>query len=123
MFKKMYPVMALWFFLFFTAVAQAETAPLDDYQKGLTAYNLGDYSKALQCFKNAVGQDPDSWLAYQKEGYCYFHLGQEEKMNLAFFESLRLHPKNPELKAFIANLPPGVKTDSGSSETSTSNST
>ena len=92
-------------FLLLGSGIQAQTDNSDDYQKGLTSYNLGDYQQALRYFKNAFVKDPNSWLAYQEEGYCYFHLGQDVQMKLALFESLRLHPDNPELKAFMSNLP------------------
>ena len=44
-------------------------------------------------------------------------------MNEAFDESLKLNPKNPELKAFIAGLPQKEKTKPESSETTQSNPT
>ena len=90
--------------LLFGVPVQAETEHSDDYQKGLTFYNQGDYSKALQYFDSAIDKNPNSWVVFEKEGYCYFHLGEEGQMNEAFDESLKLHPKNHELKAFIAGL-------------------
>ena len=96
--------------LLLASATQAVTDNSDDYQKGLTFYHLGDYQRALAHFQDAIDDDPSSWSAYEQEGYCYFHLGKKEKMKLAFFESLKIHPENPGLKAFISRLPGKLKT-------------
>jgi len=87
-----------------TLPLRAQTKPSPIYQKGMTAYNLGDYEKALEDFTAALDENPDSWNAYQQQGYCFYHLGRRNEMTAAFNESLRLHPNNTELKAFLAGL-------------------
>ncbi len=98
-------MMVLGFFLLSGNVVKAQTDNSSDFQKGLTAYDLGDFQQALLYFNKAIANNPNSWQAYLVEGYCYFHLGQDIQMKLALFESLRLHPDNPELKTFMSNLP------------------
>lgn len=93
------------FFCSFTSSIQAQPKTFDDYQKGMASYNLGNYEEALKNFNAAINDDPDSWASYQQAGYCYFHLNRRKKMTASFNESLKLHPDNPELKAFIAGLP------------------
>ncbi|HVZ79791.1 MAG TPA: tetratricopeptide repeat protein [bacterium] len=89
--------------------AQTSQKKLTYYQKGMTAYNLGQYDKALIDFKEALDDDPDSWEAYQQEGYCYYQLGKPKEMKAAFDESLKRNPENPELKEFIKKIPPPDK--------------
>lgn len=84
--------------------AQTPKTKLTDFQKGMTAYNLGQFEDALLDFKQALDDDPDSWEAYQQEGYCYFHLGKQTEMMAAFEESLKRNPDNPGLKNFINDL-------------------
>lgn len=92
----------LFFFAAVSSIAQISTSP--DYQKGMAAYNLGNFEEALQDFQNVINDKPDSWDAYEQAGYCYFHLGRSDEMKAAFDESLSLHKDNPELTAFIKSL-------------------
>lgn len=82
----------------------AQPTQPNDFQKGMTAYNLGNYEEALKDFNAALDDNPDSWESYEQQGYCYFHLNDQKKMMEAFNESLKLHPDNPELKDFISGL-------------------
>jgi hypothetical protein len=74
----------------------------DDYQKGMTFYNIGKYEEALQHFKDVVNDDPNNWQGYQLQAYCDFYLDKRDDMIAAITESLKLHPDNQVLIAFLA---------------------
>jgi len=100
---KSYFILSLYFFLtgFSVPLRAQETTINEDFQKGMVSYNDGQYQEALNHFQDAVNENPDSWQSYQMEGYCDYYLGNRDEMVYVINESLKLHPDNPILTAFI----------------------
>lgn len=90
-------------FLSFPLLAKAQETS-KDFQDGTVSYNKADYRMALQHFKDAINDDPDSWQSYEMEGHCYYYLSDLSDMKSAFEQSLQMHPDNPALTAYLSKL-------------------
>ena len=89
--------------LFCPLGAQA-TSPEDYYNAGLDLMKQKDYEKAVQYFRAAVDQRPDYWQAYQFLGEAYYQDANRTEAVVAMRESLRLHPRNPDLEKFMERI-------------------
>ena len=79
-------------------------APEDYYHAGADLFKNHDYEKAIQYFHAAVDERPDYWQAYESLGMAYYQNGNVTAAVMAMEKSLQLHPDNPELKKFEANI-------------------
>jgi tetratricopeptide (TPR) repeat protein len=85
------------------ALALATTSE-EYYAAGLTVMKEKDYERAIKYFRGAIEQKADYWQAYHYMGVAYFQLGNRTEAVVAMRESLKLNPKNDELKAFIKKV-------------------
>jgi tetratricopeptide (TPR) repeat protein len=76
----------------------------DYYGAGVRLYKKKDYEKAIQYFHAAIEQNPDMWQAYQYMGQSYFQTANRTEALVAIRTSLKLHPKNPELRRFMDKI-------------------
>ena len=79
-------------------------APEDYYHAGADLFKNHDYEKAIQYFHAAVDERPDYWQAYESLGMAYYQNGNVTAAVMAMEKSLQIHPDNPELKKFEANI-------------------
>jgi len=63
------------------------------YDKGLAAFQKGDYKTALPLFKKAVSKDSKFAYAWDNLGYTYRKLGNYKQAIKAYQKSLALDPK------------------------------
>jgi tetratricopeptide (TPR) repeat protein len=95
---------AIWFGWSMAGVCLAQTPAQADYQKAAALYNQGNYEQALIYCQNAEDDDLNFWQAYELDGYCQYYLGKSTEMMEAFNASLKIHPENEQLTAFMAKL-------------------
>jgi tetratricopeptide (TPR) repeat protein len=76
----------------------------DYYGAGVRLYKQKDYEKAIQYFHAAIEQNPDMWQAYQYMGQSYFQTANRTEALVALQTSLKLHPKNDELRKFMDKI-------------------
>jgi hypothetical protein len=63
-----------------------------------------DYPNALKYYQAAVSLDPNSAVALQGEGSCYYYMGQKDQARDAFTKALALNPSNTSLQNFVNSL-------------------
>ncbi len=90
-------------FLFSTLTAWANTS-LDAYNSGVQLYQQGKYDQAIASLKEAVRLDPQSWQAYQILAFSYNQVGDQADAISAVQSSLGIHPNNPDLRKWAAQL-------------------
>jgi len=91
--------------LLFTAPRILRAATADDYYKaGLTLTQQNQHEQAVKYYQAAVQLDANHWQAEQAMGTSYYQLGNKSEALAAFDASLKIHPDNPQLKAFADSL-------------------
>jgi len=85
------------------ALANVSKTARDFFNKGVEAVHLGETSKAIEQFKQAISQAPNFALAYNEMGVQYLKLGQTNKAAAAFAEAVKLMPED-----FAARLNYGI---------------
>ncbi len=104
------------FLLLITVPVEAKPIAAEDYYNaGLSLFQQKDYTKAIQYFHAAIQEKTDFWQAYQFLGEAYYQTSNRTEAVVAIQESLRIHPKNPELKKFLSQVKansPWVPSDS-----------
>lgn len=89
--------------LFMIAGPIFAAVPAEDYYNaGLNLFEKGDYPQAIRYFHAAIQAKPDFWQAYQYMGEAYYQTSNRTEAVVAIQESLRIHPKNPELRNFLS---------------------
>ena len=68
---------------------------------GLAYGSLGDYNKAIECYKKAVQLDPKYSHPWNNMGVAYYRLGNYPKAVECLRKSVELEPGN---KGFQGNL-------------------
>lgn len=63
-----------------------------------------DYPNALKYYQAAASLDPNSSVALQGEGNCYYYMGQKDQARDAFTKALALNPSNTSLQNFVNSL-------------------
>ena len=63
-----------------------------------------DYANALKYYQAAASVDPNSAVAFQGEGSCYYYMGQKDQARDAFTKALALNPSNASLQNFVNSL-------------------
>lgn len=74
------------------------------YNEGLDLYSRGEYSKALQSFKNAVAKDPDFIDAYYNMGALFEYLKSYNSAIAAYSKINQLDPNDKETVLKLAEL-------------------
>jgi tetratricopeptide (TPR) repeat protein len=95
-------VLLLMFFL--APLLSLATTSEEYYAAGLTVMKEKDYERAIKYFRGAIEQKADYWQAYHYMGVAYYQLGNRTEAVVAMRESLKLNPKNDELKVFIGKV-------------------
>ncbi len=90
-------------FLFSSLTAWGDP-PLDAYNIGVQLYQQEQYNQAIASLKEAVRLDPQSWQAYQILAFSYNQVGDQAEAIAAVQSSLTLHPDNPDLRKWAAQL-------------------
>jgi tetratricopeptide (TPR) repeat protein len=85
------------------SIARAATAE-DYYKAGLTLTQQNQHEQAIKYYQAAVQLDPNHWQAQQAMGTSYYQMGKKPEALTAFDASLKIHPDNPQLKAFADSL-------------------
>jgi len=85
------------------ALANVSKTARDFFNKGVEAVHLGETSRAIEQFKQAISQAPNFALAYNEMGVQYLKLGQTNKAAAAFAEAVKLMPED-----FAARLNYGI---------------
>jgi tetratricopeptide (TPR) repeat protein len=62
------------------------------FQQGSSAYDNGDYDKALADFNQAIQLDPKVAVAYNIRGAVYFHKGAYDRAFADFNQAIQLDP-------------------------------
>ena len=88
--------------------AGSEATSKADFKKGLDFFYKNQFESALVRFQLAIDGNWNSWQSYQMVGYCYYELRDKEAALMAFEESLRINPHNPELARVIQGLKAGT---------------
>jgi len=65
------------------------------YHKGNTAYEKGDYEKAIEAYNTAIILNPTFSEAYFNRGLCHYNLKNFDKAIADYAKSADLDPKNP----------------------------
>lgn len=105
--KKILTILALGLFLSAGASNGAfaySTESAMYYNEGLDAYSRGEYSKAIQSFKNAVAQDPDFIDAYYNMGSLYEFLKSYQSAIASYSKINQLDPNDKETIYKLAEL-------------------
>src|SRR3712207_6047683 len=63
------------------------------FERGMEHYRAGDYAKALEDFKRAIGGKPSDPTVYNNLGMVYSHLGWDKDAVEAFQQAIRLKPE------------------------------
>jgi tetratricopeptide (TPR) repeat protein len=63
------------------------------FQQGSSAYDNGDYDKALADFNQAIQLDPTYVFAYNNRGNVYLHKGDYDKAIADYDKAIQLDPK------------------------------
>ena len=63
------------------------------FQQGSSAYDNGDYDKALADFNQAIQLDPTYVFAYNNCGNVYLHKGDYDKAIADYDKAIQLDPK------------------------------
>ncbi len=74
------------------------------YNEGLDQYSRGEYSKAIQSFKNAVAKDPDFVDAYYNMGALFEYLKSYNSAIAAYSKINQLDPSDSETVVKLAEL-------------------
>lgn len=74
------------------------------YNEGIDFYGRGEYSKAIQSFKNAVAKDPDFVDAYYNMGSLYEYLKSYNSAIAAYSKINQLDPNDMETVLKLAEL-------------------
>ena len=69
---------------------------------GLTQLAMGNVGLALETFRRAVREDPQSYKALQGLAECYIQLGKPELARRSLEQALALRPEVPELYRALA---------------------
>ncbi len=78
-------------------MADTRPSPTDArtyYHKGNTAYEKGDYQKAIENYNMAIILNPTFSEAYFNRGLCYYNLKNFDKAITDYTKSAELDPKN-----------------------------
>jgi tetratricopeptide (TPR) repeat protein len=78
--------------------------PADKYQEAVAQYQQGKYTECVASLKDAVGQDPAQWRAYQLMGNAYTQLKDPRSALGAYEQSLGINPSNQALKEYTDKL-------------------
>lgn len=76
----------------------------EEYRAGLDLYQHGLYAQAISDFKSATKADPSLWQAFQAMGQCQYGMGDQAGALASFDKSLKIHPANPNLRAFVEKI-------------------
>lgn len=105
--KKLFIILGLSIFLG-TGLNQAAQAYSTEgtmyYNEGLDQYSSGEYSKAIQSFKNATAKDPDFVDAYYNLGALFEYLKSYHSAIAAFSKINQLDPKDTETVLKLSEL-------------------
>jgi hypothetical protein len=100
MFKKTGFIIFL--ILFFARAAFPDVIPpADSFDLGMGLYAQGQYRKAQKLFTEALKSGGHRWKTLQALGDCCVKLKQNSKALDYYRQSLKLHPNNPILKAYV----------------------
>lgn len=101
--KKILVILGLAVFLYTNALSAFaySTEGAMYYNEGIDQYSRGEYSKALQSFKNAVAKDPDFIDAYYNMGALFEYL---KSYNSAIASYSKIHQLDPNDKETILKL-------------------
>jgi len=73
----------------------------DDYNLALKAFHAGEMQKAEYLAGLATTNNPEGWQAWQLLGDCEVALGKPSDALRPYTMSVRIHPDNPPLHAFL----------------------
>lgn len=76
----------------------------DNYHSGLTAYQAGKWGEAISYLEGATQLNPNYWEAFQLLGYSYYRINDTPNCIQNCESSLKIHPNNPTLQAFLDKL-------------------
>jgi len=82
----------------------AAATPSSDVQAASALYASGDIDAAWRKAAAVLTADRTNWEAWQIVGNCQYAKGDRAAAQVSYRESLRLHPDNPQLKAFADSL-------------------
>ncbi len=74
------------------------------FDLGFTDLNQERYGPAADFLQKAAEMNPQDWKASMYLGDALNHLGRREESFAAYARSLRIHPNNPALVKFVADL-------------------
>jgi len=75
------------------------------YAQALKLADAGDFKAALERLRALFDLDARHWQGWQLAGNCLLAEGQRALALKAYRCSLKLHPDNPALKAWLASQP------------------
>ena len=73
-------------------------------ENALELFKKGDYSEALEMFKDALAEDSDNPNILNNMGLCYLYLEDEENAQKSFLEALALDDKLVQVYINLADL-------------------
>lgn len=105
--KKLFITLGLTLLLGISAASSAfaySTEGAMYYNEGLDLYSRGEYSKAIQSFKNAVAKDPDFVDAYYNMGALFEYLKSYNSAIAAYSKINQLDPNDKETVLKLSEL-------------------
>ena len=87
-----------------TEVADLRTGRHADSERGVAAFQRGDYAAAADAFRRAVAADPRDARSYQNLGATLYLLGDERGAREAFEHALEADPRNFQVVTNLAVL-------------------
>jgi len=74
------------------------------FREAMESYNTAKYDAALAKARDIVKANPDHWLAWQLVGNCLYAKGDRTGAMDAYDRSLKIHPDNPKLREWSAQV-------------------
>lgn len=102
--KKLWILFGLFFCLCTNAAFSYSTESAMYYNEGLDLYQNGEYSRAIESFKQAVAKEPDFVDAYYNLGAIYEYLKSYQSAIACFSKIHQLQPKDSETILKLAEL-------------------
>lgn len=102
--KKLWILFGLFFCLCTNTAFSYSTESAMYYNEGLDLYQNGEYSRAIESFKQAVAKEPDFVDAYYNLGAIYEYLKSYQSAIACFSKIHQLQPKDSETILKLAEL-------------------
>ena len=71
-------------------LAQEPNDEFLQYAIGIEYFSVGDFTKAMECFKTILNTNPDYLAAYYQIGKCYEELKQTEEAKNIYSQGIEL---------------------------------